>query len=647
MKYKYAGIVSLLLTLLTAPSVLAENVLETFWLDSNSPNHDDTVGPVNSNTVLKIGVPYRFKVDGTLSIWKTPDTTGKPEIPSGFQISLDGGINWFNPNPLEQQSNPDHAYTFKVMGEGQALQVKFSGLQINENEGQLQIQLYAGRTSLGDGLFAYYPFNGNANDVSGNQQHGVNKGQVQYAQGQFRQAVELKGTTDNDITIPEEDILNFQKSFTMSLWIYRFGEFDVSTQINGSIPDNSNNPGTHLNDLIPDDGSNCFDNYTLAHKPFASGNYQAFDLGNCNDWLGSNATQFLIPQNAWHLVTIVFDKLQQTSKYYLDNEVKGQDYGSKITENYPLAIEGLSETSADSITTYFERAKIDELRLYNRALSECEVKTLYSGKDECFCQFYAVHDEGLNDSQFLGISSETLKPEPLGQLKINHDIEALALHPQTWELYAASGKNTKKPGYLYKVNKITGELIEIGPTGFAEIDGLAFQPINPVDSADEFFASIGNFPAQPQDSTLWGWAQDVGLVTIDTTTGKATLVKEYAGEIEDLTWHSSGTKLYGVENLHRQEDGSVLLWAYDINNNTLSTLCNELTSTLESVAIEALETLPNKSLRDDALIFGIHGQNTMPVGVLDTENCKIVMVNEIGTDYNDIEGIAMTPSCNQ
>jgi len=228
------------------------------------------------------------------------------------------------------------------------------------------------------------------------------------------------------------------------------------------------------------------------------------------------------------------------------------------------------------------------------------------------CQLYGVHDKGLNNSQFFTVSPETFEVKALGEIKKAHDVEALDIHPQTAELFAASGKDTNAKGHLYQLNGQTGELTSIGSTGFKEIDGLSFHP----------------------DGTLWGWATGDGLVTIDTVTGQANLEVSYSGEVEDLTWNTSGTMLFGVENVKNSPDAGVRLLAYD--GNTVSAICEELTQSLE---IEALDTLP-----DDTLIFGLHGKNSLPLGVIDVQTCKIVAEQEISTGYNDVEGIAW-PNC--
>jgi len=231
------------------------------------------------------------------------------------------------------------------------------------------------------------------------------------------------------------------------------------------------------------------------------------------------------------------------------------------------------------------------------------------------CQLYAVHDNKLNDSQLFTVSPTTFEAKALGDIKIAHDLEALDNEPQTDELFAASGKDTDKPGYLYTVNKITGELTEMGPTGFEEIDGLAFAP----------------------DGTLWGWATGDGLVTIDTHSAQATLMAVSTGEVEDLAWNVAGTILYGVGNLlDGAPDVGTQLLAYDTTTGALNVICQEQTHGQE---IEALDTLP-----DDTLIFGVHGKRDLILGAIDPKTCQIIASQKITTDYTDVEGVAW-PHC--
>ena len=114
-------------------------------------------------------------------------------------------------------------------------------------------------------------------------------------------------------------------------------------------------------------------------------------------------------------------------------------------------------------------------------------------------------------------------------------------------------------------------------------------------------------------------------------------------EVEDLTWNTAGTILYGAKNLHGNHkpdshgpldpELGIELLAYDTTVSGEPTpVCKSLVGSME---IEALDTLP-----DGSLIFGYHDHKDLVVGVLDVGNCNIVADEKISTPYNDVEGLA-------
>jgi len=246
------------------------------------------------------------------------------------------------------------------------------------------------------------------------------------------------------------------------------------------------------------------------------------------------------------------------------------------------------------------------------------------------CQLYAVHDGGLNDSQLFTVNQTTLEVNALGKGCPGCDIEALDSHPQTDALFAASGDDTDKKGYLYQVNQSNGDLTIIGNiVDDGEIGnrpkGYDYKEVNAI-----------SFRA---DGSLWGGAENEGLLLINTATALAKLVVEYVGEIEDITWNEAGTTLYGVENIHNDPadshgaddfEAGVRLLAYD--GEKVEPVCQGLMNGLE---IEALETLPG-----DLLLFGFHGSHNMNIGVIEPSNCNLIAEKTISTPYNDVEGIA-------
>ncbi|MCP3894908.1 MAG: hypothetical protein GY706_09810, partial [Bacteroides sp.] len=122
------------------------------------------------------------------------------------------------------------------------------------------------------------------------------------------------------------------------------------------------------------------------------------------------------------------------------------------------------------------------------------------------CQLYAVNDKGLNNSQFFTVNLDDLTISKLGPMYKGYDIEALAIHPETNMIYAASGDNVTngKKGHFYRVDGETGELFPVGSSGFQEIEDLTFSP---------------------GGTLLYAWAKGDGLITIEyLTTGVGTLV---------------------------------------------------------------------------------------------------------------------------
>ena len=78
----------------------------------------------------------------------------------------------------------------------------------------------SGYADLNDGLVAYYPFNGDANDESGNLNNGIVNGATLTEDrfGNQNSAYNFDGTSDY-IRLPHQKINIFQPSFSISLWI--------------------------------------------------------------------------------------------------------------------------------------------------------------------------------------------------------------------------------------------------------------------------------------------------------------------------------------------------------------------------------------------------------------------------------------------
>jgi hypothetical protein len=149
---------------------------EELWVDTRS------AAPVRSEMVLKKGKPYRVTMQGTYNAWKgnivPGEKSGQPEpapmFPSpgvatrnvgidpefvfanvrapgtapvrntSIQVSLDGGKTWKHPVTTASYNATDHKYTYELMGEGNALQVRIVDNPVSDNFGRVQIFLLPG-----------------------------------------------------------------------------------------------------------------------------------------------------------------------------------------------------------------------------------------------------------------------------------------------------------------------------------------------------------------------------------------------------------------------------------------------------------------------------------------------------------------------
>jgi Concanavalin A-like lectin/glucanases superfamily len=219
-----------------------------------------------------------------------------------------------------------------------------------------------------NGLVAYYPFNGNANDESGNGNHGTVNGATLTTDrfGNANRAYNFNGTTDF-IDVADSPTLDVTSELTLSVWINEFSaNLNVSqSAYNGRIIEKGyagQNNG-YLLDAVGSINSNpCSNTATTIKTRFIAG------VGV----MGNSCYSF----NNWHHLIATFN--QGLLKVYIDG-VLDVSYNGTVstipTNNLPLRI-GYTQGAAGCGCEYF-RGEIDDIRIYNRALSESEVQQLY------------------------------------------------------------------------------------------------------------------------------------------------------------------------------------------------------------------------------------------------------------------------------
>ena len=210
-----------------------------------------------------------------------------------------------------------------------------------------------------NGLVGWWPFNGNANDESGNGNNGTNNGATLTTDrnGNVNSAYSFDG--NSGITIPHSTSLNIGSSCTFSFWL-KYNNLSngfnlvFKKGITGGCPDS----GYYFAfDGIPGP----------AHKCFGYG-----VTGNCSS---ISDTEYL--DNQWHNIIVVYNL--QNSQIYFDGVLQDGDANSNLNQTISNTIEPLiigyyngpySGTSWNGL--------IDDIGIWNRALTPQEITNLYT-----------------------------------------------------------------------------------------------------------------------------------------------------------------------------------------------------------------------------------------------------------------------------
>jgi len=222
-------------------------------------------------------------------------------------------------------------------------------------------------TNLIDGLIAYYPFNGNANDESGNSNHGrvIGATLVKDRFGNPNSAYSFDGV-DDCILANDNPTLDIQNSISLVVWI------------------KTNNSHQNLGVIIAKHHTHRDRSYTLFDATDTSSyydrgvHYQLIDTVD-NAYLSG---PYVLDDN-WRLVVGTYDESLGIKKLYVDGETMTISNIGPINlmqTPVPLSIGCyLSNSSGSSRRGYFH-GLIDDVRIYNRTLSDTEIQILYGEK---------------------------------------------------------------------------------------------------------------------------------------------------------------------------------------------------------------------------------------------------------------------------
>jgi len=218
------------------------------------------------------------------------------------------------------------------------------------------LPMTAAETNLNDGLAAYYPFNGNANDESGHRNNGIIYG-AKLAEDRF-------GNSNSAYYFDgRDDYIDLGNSESIDVG---GGSFSLSAEVKFASANNDRN-----------------DHYDVITKRASSRNGWCFQFGlsrlpsEIKLWSYSDtekSAHYNFEIDTWYHVLVVRDVNNSKLGYYINGDlISSVTYSNQDLRNSGRAIIGrLAELNQQ----YFY-GTIDELRIYNRALPAAEIDALY------------------------------------------------------------------------------------------------------------------------------------------------------------------------------------------------------------------------------------------------------------------------------
>jgi hypothetical protein len=222
-----------------------------------------------------------------------------------------------------------------------------------------------------NGLVAYYPFNGNANDESGNGNNGSAYGSAAIAVDRFGsqdKAFAFGGLNSiGYIKVPNSNSLKFQNACTYSLWVKLAGLYGMNGWGQGvaegvhCVFAKDADQGGKLNGVILGSDIN---NYFLTWV----------------SWIGNQQSALITGSHLgqWVHLVYVLDSQNSSITFYVDGMLSG---------SYQTSFSFAASNNTDLFFGKFNlsgypyplNGSIDDIAIYDRALSMPEIEQIYTG----------------------------------------------------------------------------------------------------------------------------------------------------------------------------------------------------------------------------------------------------------------------------
>ena len=193
---------------------------------------------------------------------------------------------------------------------------------------------------------------------------------------------------DEYILIPDDSSLDLETAWSISAWVYRQGTCDSGGY--------SKIVSKWENYFLATDCTSSQDNFLYGCVGTGSGHV-------CN---GTRDTP--LPLNEWHFLNFIYSESTQQADLYLDGQIVHTVSSASVTggTNYDLFI---GRPHLDTTDQFFDGI-IDDVKIYDRALSQAEVTALYETSGDKVTKF-SSSNKGLMGHWDLGEDSDKVSAD--------------------------------------------------------------------------------------------------------------------------------------------------------------------------------------------------------------------------------------------
>lgn len=216
--------------------------------------------------------------------------------------------------------------------------------------------------SLTDGLLAYYPFTGSANDVSANANHGTVHGAVLSTDrfGTPESSYLFDGIDDHIVVADNLPLRLSGPEFSISMWLFE-------TERNVGYQDA----------LLVKRGSGVQEGWFFSLTGMQSAS--SIGVGRIYYQVSGGVdprvyTPMEVPLNTWAHIVITYKANEQRASIYLNGELVA--YSVNLPSPNFNTVASMYIGSDSQGAAYNFHGKIDEVRLYDRLLSPSEIQSL-------------------------------------------------------------------------------------------------------------------------------------------------------------------------------------------------------------------------------------------------------------------------------